>query len=40
MSGDALNFAKRTGVMDQCLKLVDECLGDYDLNGWVNDTWI
>ena len=37
---DALNFAKRTGVMDQCLKLVDDCLGDYDLDGWVNDTWI
>src|SRR5439155_4801462 len=36
---DAVNFARRTGALDQCLKLVDECLGDYDLDGWRNETW-
>jgi 4-hydroxyphenylacetate 3-monooxygenase len=36
---DAVNFARRSGVLDQCLQLVDECLGDYDLNGWTNDVW-
>src|SRR5262249_37632743 len=36
---DALNFARRSGVLDQCLQLVDECLADYDVNGWTNDTW-
>jgi 4-hydroxyphenylacetate 3-monooxygenase len=36
---DALNFARRSGVLDQCTQLVDECLADYDLNGWTNDTW-
>src|SRR5437762_11463321 len=37
---DTVNFAKRSGVMDECLKLVDECLADYDLDGWRNDTWL
>jgi hypothetical protein len=36
---DALNFARRTGVLDQCTELVDRCLSDYDLNGWTNDAW-
>ena len=37
---DAVNFAKRSGALDQCLKLVDECLADYDINGWRTDTWL
>ncbi len=37
---DAVNFAKRSGALDECLKLVDECLADYDLDGWRNDTWL
>ena len=37
---DAVNFAKRSGALDACLKLVDECLADYDLDGWRNDTWL
>ena len=36
---DALNFARRTGVLDRCAELVDQCLSDYDLNGWTNDAW-
>jgi aromatic ring hydroxylase len=36
---DAVNFARRSGVMDQCLELVDQCLTDYDLDGWTNDFW-
>lgn len=36
---DAVNFARRTGVLDQCAALVDQCLADYDLDGWTNDTW-
>jgi aromatic ring hydroxylase len=36
---DVLNFARRSGVVDSCIELVDECLHDYDLNGWVNRTW-
>ena len=36
---DTLNFAKRTGLLDRCSKLVEDCLADYDLDGWVNKTW-
>jgi 4-hydroxyphenylacetate 3-monooxygenase len=36
---DAVNFARRSGVLDQCVHLVDQCLADYDLNGWTNDVW-
>jgi aromatic ring hydroxylase len=37
---DVVNFARRTGAFDECLKLVDTCLGDYDLDGWVDKTWL
>ena len=36
---DALSFARRTGTLDECTALVDRCMADYDLNGWVDDTW-
>jgi aromatic ring hydroxylase len=36
---DALNFARRSGALDDCLRLVDQCLGDYDVNGWTSSTW-
>ena len=36
---DALKFARRSGALDRCLKLVDRCLADYDLDGWTSDTW-
>ncbi|HKX33660.1 MAG TPA: 4-hydroxyphenylacetate 3-hydroxylase N-terminal domain-containing protein [Blastocatellia bacterium] len=36
---DAVNFARRTGALDDCLRLVDRCLADYDLDGWTTETW-
>ena len=36
---DAVNFARRTGVLDRCVDLVDQCLADYDLDGWINPSW-
>ena len=36
---DAVNFARRSGALDQCLRLVDQCLADDDLNGWLSHTW-
>jgi aromatic ring hydroxylase len=36
---DALKFATRTGELDRCVALVEQCLADYDLEGWRNDTW-
>jgi len=26
-------------VLTECAKLVDQCLADYDLNGWIGDAW-
>jgi aromatic ring hydroxylase len=36
---DAVNFARRAGVLDQCARLVDQCLADYNLDGWTTNTW-
>ncbi len=36
---DVLNFAKGRGIMDECHRLVDQCMSDYDLNGWTDPTW-
>jgi 4-hydroxyphenylacetate 3-monooxygenase len=36
---DALKFATRSGALEQCTKLVDQCLADYDLDGWRSETW-
>lgn len=36
---DVLKFATRSGALEQCTKLVDQCLADYDLDGWRNETW-
>jgi 4-hydroxyphenylacetate 3-monooxygenase len=36
---DAVSFARRTGVLDRCSQLVDECLADYDVDGWTGEVW-
>ena len=36
---DTLTFAKQRGIMDECTKLAEQCLGDYDLDGWKDSTW-
>ena len=36
---DAVNFARRTGALDDCLRLVDQCMSEYDLTGWVSPIW-
>ncbi|MBV9614102.1 MAG: hypothetical protein JO031_01445 [Ktedonobacteraceae bacterium] len=36
---DALNLAKRKGLVDSFTGLVDSCLNDYDLQGWKTPTW-
>lgn len=37
---DALGFAQRLGTANAMEDLVDRCLSDYDLGGWVGDTWL
>ncbi len=37
---DVLTFAKQRGIMDQCEKLAEQCMSDYDLKGWTSPSWI
>jgi 4-hydroxyphenylacetate 3-monooxygenase len=37
---DVLAFAKQRGIMDECYKLVEQCMSDYDLKGWTSPTWM
>jgi len=34
-----LTGARRSGALDAMIGLVDQCMADYDEEGWVNDTW-
>ena len=36
---DVVNFAKRRGILDHCHKQAEQCLSDYDLDGWRDPTW-
>lgn len=36
---DALSWAEKRGLMDQFEALVDECLAQYDLDGWKDPAW-
>jgi 4-hydroxyphenylacetate 3-monooxygenase len=35
---DALNFNSRRGRLDEMKALVEQCMSDYDLDGWAADT--
>jgi 4-hydroxyphenylacetate 3-monooxygenase len=32
--------ARGTGALDQMMALAEQCMADYDENGWVGDTWV
>jgi 4-hydroxyphenylacetate 3-monooxygenase len=36
---DALRFFQRGGAGLECEELLDQCLSDYDLDGWTSDVW-
>jgi paerucumarin biosynthesis protein PvcC len=36
---DALRFGQRGGALADCQAMVDQCMSDYDLDGWTGDTW-
>lgn len=36
---DVVNFAKRRGILDHCHQQVEQCMSDYDLDGWRDPTW-
>lgn len=35
-----LTGARRNGSLDQMMAMVDQCMADYDENGWTSNTWI
>ena len=36
---DALRFGQRGGALAACQGMVDQCMSDYDIDGWTGDTW-
>jgi aromatic ring hydroxylase len=36
---DVLNFARRRGRLDEMLALVEQCMSDYDVDGWTDGPW-
>ena len=36
----SLVVANMSGQAEQFEKFAEECMSDYDLDGWTNDTWI
>jgi 4-hydroxyphenylacetate 3-monooxygenase len=36
---DALRFGTRGGELAKCQAMVEQCMSDYDLDGWTGDTW-
>ena len=37
---DGRNWARFTGGMDDVIELVNECMGDYDVDGWTRGPWV
>lgn len=36
---DMLNHCDSKGILDYCTSFVEQCMDDYDLNGWINPVW-
>ena len=34
-----LRFGQRGGTLAACQEMVDQCMSDYDIDGWTGDTW-
>jgi 4-hydroxyphenylacetate 3-monooxygenase len=32
--------ARGSGALDQMIGLAEQCMADYDENGWVGSTWL
>jgi 4-hydroxyphenylacetate 3-monooxygenase len=37
---DILTGARKSGILDRCLALTEQCMSDYDLDGWKDPAWI
>ena len=36
---DMARFSGGRGILDGCDALVEQCMSEYDLDGWTGDTW-
>ena len=37
---DVLNGARRSGMLEKCMAFTEQCMSDYDVNGWTDPTWV
>jgi aromatic ring hydroxylase len=37
---DMGRFSGGRGILDACDALVEQCMSEYDLDGWTDDTWL
>ncbi len=37
---DMARFSGGRGILDACDALVEQCMSEYDLDGWTDDTWL
>jgi 4-hydroxyphenylacetate 3-monooxygenase len=37
---DVLTGARKSGILDQCIALTDQCMSEYGLEGWTGSTWV
>ncbi len=37
---DLLNFARARGILGDATAFAEQCMGDYNLDGWADETWV
>lgn len=37
---DSMNFFRRRGLLDEDVAFVEQCMADYDLQGWTQGPWV
>jgi 4-hydroxyphenylacetate 3-monooxygenase len=37
---DVLTGARTGGILKECIELTEQCMSEYDLNGWKDSTWV
>jgi paerucumarin biosynthesis protein PvcC len=37
---DVLTGARQSGILDKCIALTEQCMSEYDLDGWKDSTWV
>ena len=37
---DVLTGARSSGILDRCIAFTEQCMSEYDVNGWKDSTWV